>query len=189
MVATRSVEEAPLAEATVAASLLLAASDDAEDASGTAGTGGLAAVTALHGHHRTSAIGHPEIIDEAFGQEVAGGVTSTAKCSPPNTPHEKRRDSKKLEHHGGDHEQSRCRVFDGLAWRQVRQDPSYAAGVVRDIKKALRAGQPVKMRSREDHDQQESSLGRASSADCQLMLRTLYMQCVPVSSLRAMNAR
>lgn len=192
-------EEAPLAEATLAASLLLAASDAEDAASGTAGaTRRLAAITGLHGHHLTSAIGHPgSSEDGAFDPKVEGDVISTAFFSCANTPDEEWRDTRKLDHHGGGHEQSRCRVFDGpqlysVDWRQGRQDPSYIAGVVRDMKKALRAGQSVKMHSREHHQQKEedSSLGQSScSADCQLMLRTLYMQCVPVSSQCALSER
>lgn len=191
-------EEAPLAKATVAASLLLTsfdakvAADDTPDAAR-----GLATINREHGYHSASPMGHPETVDdEAFDPKVVGHITSKSSFSPANTPHEKRHDTRTRDHHGGGHEQSRCREFDGLQqysvdWRQLRQDPYYTAGVVRDIKRALRAGQAVQVRSREDsqHRQEEALVGRTScSVDCQLMLRTLYMQCVPVSSLCAVNS-
>lgn len=68
-----------------------------------------------------------------------------------------------------------CCVYDDLDWRQVLQDHSYAAGLVRDIKQALKAGMRVKLCARE-----ERSPGPNSWTDCQLMLKTLYMQCVRV---------
>lgn len=191
-------EEAPLAKATVAASLLLAVSD-AEDATNDTADAvrGLATITGAHGHHRTSVMGRPETTeDDAFDPKMVGSITSTSFFPPANTPHEKRQDTRPLDHDGDGQEQSRRRMFGCLQqysvdWRQLRLDPFYMAGVVRDIKRALRAGQSVQMHSREDsqHHQEEGSLaGRTSgSEDCQLMLRTLYMQCVSVSSLWAVN--
>lgn len=76
---------------------------------------------------------------------------------------------------GDDH---MCCIFDKLDWRQVLHDHSYTAGLVREIKRALRAGRPVKLRAREEH--QPPGL-QSSSADRQLMLKTLYIQCVRVS--------
>ena len=71
-------------------------------------------------------------------------------------------------------------VFDHLDWRRALLDHSYEADLVRDLKQALRAGRSVVLRARED----QPALGYTDRADCQLMLRTLYMQCVRVSIFR-----
>lgn len=70
-------------------------------------------------------------------------------------------------------------IFDNLNWRDVLLNDSYRDGLVRDMKRALRAGRKVTMRAEED-----DSLGggRCSRGDCQLMLRTLYMQSVQVTA-------
>ena len=111
----------------------------------------------------------PEVAEDGLVSSVADfGVT-------PNKP------SSPLPHRTSSHEnlqkyrvQEQAYVVDGLDWRQVLQEPLYAAGVVRGIKQALRAGQSVRISSR------QTSLGRSDLVDCQLMLRTLYMQCVQV---------
>ena len=71
-------------------------------------------------------------------------------------------------------------MFDHLDWRRALLDHSYEADLVRDLKQALRAGRSVVLRARED----QPALGYTDRADCQLMLRTLYMQCVRVSIFR-----
>lgn len=189
-------EEVPLAEA-MAASILLGASEVEDTTNGrTAGaTGGSGAFTRLHERHRASAIGHPETTfgDETLDPKTPGDDTSRVSISRANSPREKKRNTRKLNnHHSGGHEQPLRCAFDGMQysvdWRQVQQDPSYMAGVVREIKTALRSGQSVQMRSRghhleEEQQEGESSIGRTSCwVDCQLMLRNLYMRCVPVSS-------
>lgn len=158
-------EAAPLAEASVAASLMPAfrAEDAQNSPDGTTAVG----LADNNGEH-------PKLhVNDASGVKVADGKSSTANGFHD---HPSRRESH-------DREQTHYRIFEDLDCRQVLQDPSYAATVVRDVKQALRAGQLVKIRSR-----QEPSLGRGSSADNQLMLRTLYMQCVGVSA-EAVNCR
>ena len=83
-----------------------------------------------------------------------------------NTPQEQRQGAVVCDHH--------------LDWRRALLDDSYAAGLVRDLKQTLRAGRSAVLRARED----QPPLGYTDRADCQLMLRTLYMQCVRVSTFR-----
>lgn len=151
-------EAVPLAEATVAASLLLASRDgDTPNSSdGVTGVG-------LAEDGRVLRKGdHPNLANDA-----SDGVSFSAADGPHESP---------LRRENCDREQARYCTIDDLDCGQFLQDPLYAASVVRDVKQALRAGESVKIRSR-----QEPSLERWNSADSQLMLRTLYMQCVRVS--------
>lgn len=149
-------EAAPLAEATVAASLMLASVDeDAQNSRhGTIASSGLA-------KNVTFPIDQLKLSDDAPGAE--GVYSSTADGSPSEEEHRRR-------------EHTHYRVFENLDYRQVMRDPSYAASVVRDVKQALRGGQSVKIQCR----QESSPLKRRNAADSFLMLRTLYMQCVRV---------
>lgn len=81
--------------------------------------------------------------------------------------------------------QQQCAVFDALDWRQTLSDHSYAAGLVQDLKRALRAGRSVLLRAREE----QQALGCTDRADCELMLRTLYMQCVRVSNQKTAGTK
>lgn len=142
-------EAVPLAQATIAASLMLASRDG-------------------------------DVQNCPDGTQAAGlADKGTAVLQDPTRPNDAlAMDGFHLgeEHRGRD--QARCHVLDGLDCSQVMQDPSHVASVVRDVKQALRAGQSVKIRFRQESP---PSLGTRNSADSQLMLRTIYMQCVRVS--------
>lgn len=153
-------EAVPLAEASVAASLLLASRDGDNHNS----FDGEPAVVLTENSVVLQNEDHPKLTNDAVVTDSVSTSTADGSARRPASRREPR-----------DREQAHS-VFDDLDCRQVLQDPSYAASVVRDVKQALRAGQAVQIRSR-----QGPSIGRRSSADIQLMLRTLYMQCVRVS--------
>lgn len=151
-------EKGPLAEATVAASLMLASrGGEAQNIPGGVTGVGLAE--------------DGRVLQERDHQNLANDASDDISTSTADGSHGSlsRRESR-------DRAEEPYRVFDDLDCRQVLHDPSYTARVVRDVKQALRGGQSVKIRSR-----QEPSLERRNSTDSQLMLRTLYMQCVRVS--------
>lgn len=79
---------------------------------------------------------------------------------------------------GDNDHNARSSIFDNLNWRDVLLNDSYREILVRDMKQALRAGRKVKMRAQEDDPLGDGSCRRG---DCQLMLRTLYMQSVQVN--------
>ncbi len=156
-------EAAPLAEATVAASLMLASRTEANNTEGIHGL-------PYDGVGLESGGRPPEDAGATLVcNEGDGGVTpKTNSLSSHQASHENLREYRDQEQHY---------AVDGLDWHQVARDPLHAAGIVRDIKQALRSGQPVKVCSR------QTSPGRSSLVDCQLMLRTLYMQCIQVGSM------
>lgn len=152
-------EAVPLAEATVAASLMLASRDAGAQNCPAAGT--TAAVVSGLAENGTviQQKGHIKLAMDAL-------VAEGAHATPSRREHDDSR------------EQAHYRTFHALDSRQLLQDPSHAASVVRDVKQALRVGQSVKIRCRQESS---PSHGRQNSADNQLVLRTLYMQCVRVS--------
>lgn len=154
-------EAAPLAEATVAASLMLASRTEANKAEGIHGLP--YHDVGLEPSGRPPEVAHGTLVCDEGG----GGVTP--KTNSPSSHH-----IASHEKFGEYRNQEQDHVVDDLDWRQVVQDPLYAAGIVRGIKQALRSGQPVKLCSR------QTSPGRSSLVDCQLMLRTMYMKCIQV---------
>jgi len=117
-------EAAPLAEATVAASLMLASGTVACNTEGTYGL-----------PHDTVELGTggrlPKDVNGTLACKMGDGgdVPKISSPSPHQTSHENIRECQS---------QQQPFVVDGLYWRQVLQDPLYAAGVVRGIKQALR---------------------------------------------------
>lgn len=176
-------EAAPLAKAALAASILLASGIN-EGGNGREGRAP---------HAETSDTDDPlapatesdwllEFPDGGVGRNVVDDVKSMTGSK--SSARQRRVAARQSAEDHRDDDESRYRIFDGLDWQQALKDPSYAEGVVRDIKQALRRGEPVKLRTRENHQQQrqdQSLSGPRTSRDCHLMLKTFYMRCVPVS--------
>lgn len=71
-------------------------------------------------------------------------------------------------------------VVDDLDCWDVMNDHSYRMGIVRGVKQVLRTGRKVQLRVREE----TSSRRKTPWKDCELILNTLYMQCVQVIAQR-----
>lgn len=182
----RRSEATPLAEATVAAALMLASCKEGNDqarrscVSGDPGKDScvenITTVGTLRGHCALQNDGFGDSTRTAtFGRAFSSNGSCKANEAASQLIQRKSRSCNSMRKGTEDDEDAYYCVFDDLDWRRVLQDHSHAAGLVRDIKQMLRAGQPVKTRAQEDQ-----SFSQSSSADVQLMLRMLYMQCVRV---------
>ena len=172
----------PLADATIPSTpLLVSQGDDKQEVGSTYdshGEGGcwIDGITTIDHANEDLAARGKRVLETALASSHVGGVTPVAIGDTMFCGVSRRGSSSLSEIVAEEEDHRRYCIFDNLDSRKFLLDNNFAAGLVRDIKRALRAGRKVNVRALD----REASGNRDSFMDCRLMLRTLYMKCVQV---------